>query len=131
MNYLIDTQALIWSLTDTGKIPIPVKNILQNNLIIVSQISLFEITIKQKIGKLPELTATTKDIINRLKADGFNLMQLKNKHLLAYTNIPLIDDHRDPFDRLLLATALAENIPIISADERFPHYAALVHVIWK
>ena len=131
MNYLIDTQVLIWSLTSIGKISVSVKTILENNSIYVSQVSLFEIAIKQKIGKLPELTASIKDIIKRVESDGFILMEIKNEHFDGYEKIPLIDDHRDPFDRFLLATALSENFPIISADEKFQQYIPLVNVIWK
>lgn len=46
-------------------------------------------------------------------------MPITNNHLLAYDQIPFYADHRDPFDRLILATALAEQMPIISADEKF------------
>ena len=57
-------------------------------------------------------------MINCLLKDGFEILSLKNSHIEAYERIQLIDTHRDPFDRLLLATSLSENIPIISADEK-------------
>ena len=126
--YLIDTQIFIWTLVRPETLSAGTKRILENEFIFVSQISLFEITIKQKIGKLPELALSTNELANRVGNDGFNLLDLKTKHLEAYTKIPLKGNHRDPFDRLLLATALSENLANISADENFKLYAPQVSV---
>lgn len=106
-----------------------VKDILENNAIAVSQISLYEIAIKQKIGKLPELNLSMSDLIKCLLKDDFEILVLKNAHIEAYEEIQLVDDHRDPFDRLLLATSLSENIPIISADEKFKGYVSQIRLI--
>jgi PIN domain nuclease of toxin-antitoxin system len=99
-----------------------IKRILENEFIFVSQISLFEIAIKQKIGKLPELDLSINELVNLIERDDFNLLTLQTKHIEAYSQIPLLANHRDPFDRLLLATALSENMTLISADESFKFY---------
>ena len=129
MNYLIDTQIFIWAIVSPKKIGQAAQTILENNAIFVSQISLFEIAIKQKIGKLPELSLPIDALLNQLYEDGFQLLPIRNTHIAAYDSIPLVADHRDPFDRLILATALTENWTIISADERFREYVPQIRLI--
>lgn len=129
MSYLIDTQVFIWAIMSPGKIEDNARTILENNTIWVSQISLFEIAIKQKIGKLPELTLSIEALVNQLYKDGFQLLPIRNTHIAAYNSIPLITDHRDPFDRLILAAAFAEKMPIISADARFSDYIPQIQLI--
>lgn len=127
--YLADTQIVIWSIVKPSRITASVQSILLDNPIWVSEISLFEIVIKQKIGRLPELRLSIQDLTAQLHADGFHLVPIKQEHIAAYEQIPLFDHHRDPFDRLLLATALAEGVPVISADENFHLYAPKIHLI--
>ncbi|OAI04669.1 hypothetical protein A1353_13040 [Methylomonas methanica] len=119
MSYLIDTQILIWTLVTPNKLAQQVKDTLDKETIFVSQISFFEIAIKQKLGKLTELIFTISQLTNFVERDGFNLLGIENRHIDAYAEIPLLANHCDPFDRLLLATAFSENMPIISADENF------------
>jgi PIN domain nuclease of toxin-antitoxin system len=57
------------------------------------------------------------------------LLAINTNHLAAYDAIPLLENHRDPFDRLLLAIAMSENMPIISADTNFPSYKAYIQLI--
>lgn len=106
--------------------------ILQNphNAILFSQISLFEITIKQRIGKLSQFTATIEEIFNQALIDGFTFLPIDNNHLFQYNNIPLYEQHRDPFDRLLLATALSEKATLLSADGNFNLYKEILEVVW-
>lgn len=129
MEYLIDTQVVIWSLANSTKISLAVREILQSHVIGISHVSLLEIAIKQKVGKLAEVTITVGELEKQLFNDGFQLVPINSSHISAYHSIPLFPDHRDPLDRLLLATALAENVPIISADEKFLLYPPLVTVI--
>lgn len=100
------------------------------NTILFSQISLFEITIKQRIGKLSQFTATIQEIFNQAVTDGFTFLPITNSHLFQYNNIPLYEQHRDPFDRLLLATALSEMATLLSADANFRLYNEIVEVVW-
>lgn len=112
MRHLIDTQILLWSLISPKRLSKHARRILENHPIFVSQVSLLEIAFKQKINKLPEFILPIEDLSPRLTADGFNLLSLSTEHIRAYQVIPLFGDHRDPFDRVLLATALSEGIPI-------------------
>jgi PIN domain nuclease of toxin-antitoxin system len=131
MNVLIDTQILIWWQLNDTKLNTNISALLAQpeNTIYVSQISLIEIAIKQKPGKLTEIDIPIKTLAELVEQDGFTLLSVQTQHVNAYADIPLFPEHRDPFDRLLLATALSENIPIISADGNFKFYAELIQVI--
>ncbi|MCF0065513.1 type II toxin-antitoxin system VapC family toxin [Dyadobacter chenwenxiniae] len=128
-RYLIDTQILIWSLISPDKLGLDVLKRLSSEQIYTSQLSLLEIAIKQKINKLPELQISIEELEPIIVRDGFQIIPLKTKHIIAYKEIPLYANHRDPFDRLLLATAYAENIAIISADLNFKLYSDFIQLI--
>ena len=132
MNILIDTQILIWIQENNLSISKPARAALMNsaNQVYVSQISLIEVAIKLKIGNLPNFKISIDELIAQTAKDGIHIISLDNQHISSYDQIPLYADHRDPFDRLILATALAENMPVISADEKFSRYRNIVEVIW-
>lgn len=96
----------------------------------MSQLSFIEIAIKLKIGKLPNFLVSVNELIAQAEQDGLHIVPLDNRHIAAYDQIPLYPNHRDPFDRLILATALSERMPLISADEKFSRYQDIVDVIW-
>ena len=131
MKILIDTQILIWYQLYDTKLHANIYDLLTQveNTVYVSQISLVEIAIKQKIGKLPELDASISTLASLIEQDGFVLLPLQIRHIEAYSEIPLFPEHRDPFDRLLLATAFSENIPMVSSDENFELYKQQVQVL--
>lgn len=131
MDYLIDTQILIWFQLNDKQLKPNIRAILTdtNNQIFVSDITLYEIAIKQKINKLQELYATLNDVIVVANQDKFQFLPISHIHFLAYDGVPLLSDHKDPFDRLIIATAISENIPIISADEKFKLYDSFINLI--
>ncbi len=131
-HYLLDTHCLIWFQENNPKIPENIMRIIRDpdNLIFFSQVSLFEISIKQKIGKLPAFYAAIEEIYQQAIYDGFTFLAIQNQHIYNYNKVPIIKDHRDPFDRLLIATALEENTIILSADEQLKLYVDLVNVLW-
>jgi PIN domain nuclease of toxin-antitoxin system len=132
-SYLLDTHCLLWFQENNPKIPKKVMQKIQDksNKIFFSQISLFEISIKKKIGKLPDLKVGIKEISNQAIADGFTFLNIKNEHLFHYEKVPLFEIHRDPFDRLLIATAAFEKSIIITADKNFNLYPEkLVEIFW-
>lgn len=131
-NYLLDTHCLIWFQENNPRIPSKVMAIIQDpaNIVFFSQISLFEIAIKQRIGKLPQFTAELNDVHHQALSDDFTFLPIKNNHLFSYQKIPLMTEHRDPFDRLLLATAYEEKAIILSADNNFAFYNEFVEVLW-
>lgn len=131
MQYLLDTQILIWSLEDNPKLKPKLHDLIEepSNIMLVSQFCLMEISIKLKLGKLPEFIVSIENITSQLLSDGFTILPVTNNHIFAYQSIPFFEDHRDPFDRFLLATALSEQIPIISNDKNFPRYQPLITII--
>lgn len=130
-KYLIDTHIIIWALQNSTKLSRRVKDISEDEktAILVSQISLNEIAIKQKLGKLPEVIHSIQDLVIEIEAIDFQILPIKNEHINAYNFIELVEDHRDPFDRLIIATAFKENIPLISADEKFKNYRLQIQLI--
>lgn len=131
MQYLLDTQILIWSLEDNPKLKASLRTLIEDSAhtLFVSQFSLMEMSIKLKLGKLPEFVVSIEYIAAQLLSDGFSILPLTNNHIFSYQSIPFFEDHRDPFDRFLLATAYSEQIPIISVDEKFLPYRPLITVI--
>jgi PIN domain nuclease of toxin-antitoxin system len=100
------------------------------NVIFFCQIILLEISIKQKIDKIPGLYATIEEIYEQAIVDGFTFLNIQNSHIYNYNNLPLLTEHRDPFDRLLISTASLEKAVILSADEKLKLYGNLVEVQW-
>src|ERR1700754_2582247 len=98
-SYLLDTHCLLWFQGENSKIPVDIMLILQDteNTILFSQISLFEIAIKQKIGKTPAFQSTIEDVYNQAVSDGFTFLPIRNQHILRYSDVPLKTTHRDPF----------------------------------
>ncbi len=116
---------------DDNKLSNTAKKNIENleNEVFVSIISLFEIAIKVKTGKLifnKSIQYITKELDNQ----GIELLSLNSSHIENYQSVPLYPDHRDPFDRILIATALHENLPIITIDEKFENYKHIINVIW-
>lgn len=130
-DYLLDTQYLIWFQDDSSHIPTSVLEKITNinNRIYFSQISLFEIVIKQQIGKLPGFSATIEDVYNEAIKEQFTFLPITNNHIQNYRSIPLFPEHRDPFDRLLIATAHAEQLTLITSDKHFYLYQSLVSIL--
>lgn len=117
MKALLDTNAVLWWLTDDARIRefIPMIGDPKNE-IFFSSISAVEISIKSSLGKLtiPESYATS------LLADGFTELPFTVADAQAVAQLPW--HHRDPFDRMLIAQALTERLPVITTDRIFKRY---------
>ena len=122
MKYLIDTHVLIWYMEDKEDKKLSrILDIIENpkNKIYISIASLWEITIKLNIGKFkPNLDIN--DFYTFIYKSPIKILNIKEKHLLEYRNLPLL--HREPFDRILIATAIAENITFITHDKKNHEY---------
>ena len=131
MKILLDTHALLWFIEGDSQLSQNAKKLIEDpkNEVYVSHVSFFEISIKLKIGKLQLLKSLRGIYDDALKA-GIELIGLEFEHLENYQSVPLIADHRDPFDRILIATALHEDLSIITIDEKFENYKHIIHVIW-
>lgn len=131
MGYLLDTHALLWMLENDPRLSINVKNLISDisTDCFVSVISLFEMAIKKKIGKLT-LSKEISEYANELQRIGITILPITPSHLGTYEQIPLISEHKDPFDRLIIATALYERLAIITVDEKFNFYSNIVKIVW-
>lgn len=132
MRLLIDTQIIIWFLEENKQLSGEVRSLVSDvgNDVYVSQVSLFEIAIKLKIGGRLNLKRGLDGLVLDCQKEAIQFLPISNAHLLAYDQIPFFDNHRDPFERLILATALPEQMPVISADEKFSRYRDIIKVIW-
>lgn len=131
MKFLLDTHTLLWFIDGDTQISPKARKTIEDtkNEIAVSVASLFEISIKLKIGKL-SLRKSLAEFIDDVDKALIQVSPIANAHLIAYQNLPDVPDHRDPFDRLIIATAMAEGSIVISADPQFKHYRDHVGVIW-
>ena len=90
--------------------------------------SFYEIAIKMKIGKLEIKTNLSRFYENTID-DLITILPISERYLSAYQSIPLLEEHRDPFDRLIIATAYADNLNIITADCKFQLYIEHIQLI--
>jgi len=131
MSYLLDTHILLWMLENDSRLSPSVLALVTDraNPLFVSVASLFEIAIKTKIGKLDTQRKLTEIADELTQVLAIELLPIQPAHLDAYEVIPLYDDHRDPFDRLLIATALAEGLTFISEDKRLERYGNWITLV--
>lgn len=131
MAYLLDTHVILWALDEDNRLSASAEKIISNQGVpcYISVVSFFEIAIKKKIGKL-ELQRPIKDYISEIERIGITILPIRSEHLDNYEIVPLLPNHGDPFDRLILATAFSEKLIVISADEKFGYYNELVEVVW-
>ncbi|MCL2421617.1 MAG: type II toxin-antitoxin system VapC family toxin [Defluviitaleaceae bacterium] len=121
MGHLLDTHALIWYFEDSSDMPEKIFSIIENPMHhkFISSASLWEIAIKISIGKL-EMKLSFDDLLDAVLCSELTVLQLDDEYLKEITNLPFI--HKDPFDRLIISTALIENLTIITIDENIQKY---------
>ena len=131
MRFLLDTQALIWFLEDNVRLSSHAKKLIENpeNEIFVSQFSFVEIAIKETLNKIVVKNGLA-SLMEESQLLNIQVLGIKKEYILAYRTIPLLEKHRDPFDRMIMASALVEHLPIITADEKFKWYPDLIEVVW-
>ncbi|MBE8997552.1 type II toxin-antitoxin system VapC family toxin [Nostoc sp. LEGE 12447] len=122
MRLLLDTHTFIWYVTDNSRLSNQVVELIndENNEILLSIASLWEIAIKQNLGKLSFNQPFEIFITQQLNLNDFSLLDINISHVTVVATLPL--HHRDPFDRILIAQSVVENIPLLSADKIFDAY---------
>ncbi len=127
MKALLDTHALLWWLSDDPSLSARARRAITaaDNEIFVSAASVWELAIKNKKGRLD-----VQDLLDRLpqeiEEEGFLVLPISIEHGLRAGALP--EHHRDPFDRMLIAQAQAEHLPIVSNDTVFDSYG--IKRIW-
>ncbi len=118
MRLLLDTQVLLWWLADDPRLGDAAREALASaeHLVYVSAVSLWEMVIKQMAGKLVLPT----EFRLALASSGFHDLPVTAAHAFALGELPPV--HQDPFDRMLIAQARAEEMVLVTHDERLAQY---------
>jgi PIN domain nuclease of toxin-antitoxin system len=125
VRLLLDTHAILWWFSDDLRLSTPARTAIANpaNQLAVSAAVGYEIAYKQNLGRLPALPEKLPD---RLRREGVGTLPISLDHALAAAALPR--PHRDPWDRIMMAQALAEQWQMVTADPVFAEYG--VPVIW-
>ena len=124
MRLLLDTNALLWTLSGSQRIrSVEAQLLAPESEVFVSAVSFWEIAVKASIGKL---AASVSEIRMAAQASGFLELPLQGSHAEALANLPL--HHRDPFDRMIVAQAITEPMRLLTGDRQLSAYSELVQV---
>ena len=122
MSYLLDTGVWLWSVWEPARMSRPARDIMADATqeIYLSAVTSWEVAIKTASGRLqiPEPPATY--VPSRMVMQGLRPLPISHQHALAVFGLPM--HHRDPFDRLLIAQAVVENMIVLTADGEFRKY---------
>jgi len=131
MNLLLDTHALIWNAKEDSLLPASIKAIIDDpaNRVYVSMVSFYEVAIKMNIGKLGIVKSILQFHLDTI-AVKIEVLPISPKYLETFAHLPLFPNYKDPFDRLIIATALTDNLSIITADNKFALYKEIVEIVW-
>jgi PIN domain nuclease of toxin-antitoxin system len=123
MSFLLDTHTLLWSLFDPKKLSLKAKTAISNrsNQIYVSNISLWEISLKFAIKKLTLNKIEPDELPEKIVESGFEFLEDTPTVFASFHKLPVIS-HADPFDRLIIWQAISNNIILISKDKHFKEY---------
>jgi PIN domain nuclease of toxin-antitoxin system len=117
MTLLLDTHVVLWWLTDDSTLSDDIKDRIDHEPdVCLSPVTVWEIAIKQAIGKLREPL----DLPERVRASGLREIAITSEHALVAGRLPLL--HRDPFDRMLVAQAKCEGLVVVTRDPEIPNY---------
>jgi len=128
MRVLLDTHALLWWLSDDPALPRTARKIIAEtkNTVLVSAASAWEIATKVRLGKLPTAANLVSDFCGQIEREGFDLLVISADHGVRGGLLP--GAHKDPFDRMLIAQAQAENLAVITNERVFEAYG--VRRLW-
>ncbi len=129
MRVLLDTNALIWAWTEPERLPRAVRAVFNNEEyeFLVSAASAWEIATKVRLGKLSGAIPLERDFVSLVADAGYLLIPITAD--IALRAGRLAGAHRDPFDRIIAAHALAQDIPVISADAQLESFG--VRRLWS
>jgi PIN domain nuclease of toxin-antitoxin system len=127
-RFLLDTHVLLWWLFDDPMLSTTAHSVIQapDNIILVSSASGWEIATKHRLGRLPHAGEVPHNLPSLLRKSRMDVLPITMEHALAAGALP--GPHRDPFDRMLIAQAQIEALPIITSDPAFKQYP--VTLIW-
>ncbi len=128
MRILLDTHAFLWWISDSPELSDAAREAIADgrNAPIFSAVSGWEIVVKAGLGKLELPDSPAKFVNEQLSHNGLEVLPIHLRHALGVYGLP--DHHRDPFDRLLVAQAVVERLPILTAGPEIPRYP--VETLW-
>lgn len=128
MRLVLDTHSFLWFIEGDERLSRHARSLIEDleNEVVLSMSSLWEIVIKAGLGKL-SLARPFEDLIpEQLERNQIQILGIEMHHLIALARLPM--HHRDPFDRLLIAQAMADGLPIVGRDSEFKEYG--VQMVW-
>src|SRR6202035_1412092 len=128
MRLLLDTHTLLWWLSENPSLPASARKLIanKNNDVLVSAASAWEIATKVRLGKLPMALGLAHAFTAHLQRERFETLPVSAEHGIRAGLLP--GPHKDPFDRMLIAQAQAENLPVITNERVFEAYG--VRRVW-
>ena len=128
MRVLLDTHALLWFIEGDARLPVVLQTLMNQAVTqkYVSRISFWELSIKASLGKLNTVQSPAL-MLKQVESTDAVMLDIQSSYLEHLKVLPF--HHRDPFDRLLIATAMTEELPLISADRHFQRYEGL-KLLW-
>jgi len=128
MKVLLDTHVLLWATLYPGSLSRTASEIIadEGNIVLVSAASAWEIATKVRIGKLPGAETLERDFLDVMEDAGYTLLAIDVASALRAGR--LLGEHRDPFDRMIAAQALAEDIPVLSTDRKLDEFG--IRRVW-
>jgi PIN domain nuclease of toxin-antitoxin system len=119
MRLLLDTHTFLWWIQDSPRLPKRFRSAIaeRTNDVFVSAVSVWEIAIKRRTGKI----ALSGEIVEEIRSHGFQPLPIGIEHAEAVEHLPIF--HRDPFDRMLIVQAMAEGMILLSVDAQVVKYA--------
>jgi PIN domain nuclease of toxin-antitoxin system len=128
LRLLLDTHALIWALGDSRRLGRLAREAIaaDENEILVSPVSAMEVTTKHRLGKLDEVAELVRDFSGVLAAADYDVLPVTLDHAVLAGALDI--EHRDPFDRLLIAQARIERVPLVSNEKLFDGFG--VERLW-
>ena len=126
---ILDTHTLLWFLNNDSRLPVSVRQkIEETEIVFVSAVSLWEIAIKINIGKL-NIVTSFEEIKENMNALNIQELPIEFDDSLAYNGLPILKEHKDPFDRMIVAQAMRRSLILVSADKKLDAY--LISRLWE
>jgi PIN domain nuclease of toxin-antitoxin system len=132
MTYLLDTHVLLWALFSPEKLSPEIQNILENPEVevLVSALSFWEISLKFQLGKLDLNGVKPEELPQIVQESGFNLLPLEASEAASSSNLTR-NNHKDPFDRMLVWQCIQRDFTLISKDRSMQEYEVLgLNLLW-
>jgi PIN domain nuclease of toxin-antitoxin system len=115
----------VWFIEGSPNIPIHIRNKISLGDCLISIASLWELSIKINIGKF-RLEGDFQQFLDLIWSNGFEVLPIRTEHLCELLKLPLL--HKDPFDRLIIATSVVEKLPLLTSDENIYKYS--IECLW-